>query len=109
MAVSKNNSVKGQARRRRVPLRTCIGCRETASKRGLIRIVHSPTGVQVDPTGKQAGRGAYMHAQRACWESALQGQQVAQALRMEIGPQDRQRLQAHAATLPDAECDKVVQ
>jgi|TARA_B100001964_G_scaffold176534_1_gene194499 predicted RNA-binding protein YlxR (DUF448 family) len=107
--VSKNNSVKGQAQRRKVPLRTCIGCRETDSKRGLIRIVRSPTGVQVDPTGKQAGRGAYMHAQRACWESALQGQQVARALRMEIGPQDWQRLQAHAATLPDAERDKVNQ
>ncbi len=107
--MSKNNSVKGQVRQRRVSLRTCIGCRETDSKRGLIRIVRSPTGVQVDLTGKQAGRGAYMHAQRACWESALQGQEVARALRMEIGPQDRQRLQAHAATLPDAECDKVVQ
>ena len=105
--MSKNNSVKGQVRQRRVSLRTCIGCRETDWKHGLIRIVRRPTGVQVDPTGKQGGRGAYIHAQRACWESALQGQQVARALRMEIGPQDQQRLQAHAAAIPDAELDEV--
>ena len=88
-------------------MRSCIGCCETYPKRGLIRVVDSPIGVQVDPTGKQAGRGAYIHAQRACWDLALRGHQLARALRMEIGPQDRQRLRAHASTLPDYEIQKV--
>ena len=88
-------------------MRTCIGCRETGPKSGLIRIVRSPRGVQVDPSGKQAGRGAYMHAQSVCWERALLGQQVARALRMEIHSQDRQRLRAHAATLLEDDLQKV--
>ena len=104
--VIRNKSGKSAGHRRREPLRTCIGCRETNPKRGLVRIVRSPNGVVVDPTGKQAGRGAYMHSQRVCWERAMQGQQIARALRMEIGPQDWQRLRTHAATLSDDEPDK---
>ena len=30
-------------------------------KRSLVRLVRRPEGVQVDPTGKLAGRGAYLH------------------------------------------------
>ena len=105
----RNKSGKSTGQGRREHLRTCIGCRETNPKRGLIRIVHSPNGVLVDPTGKQAGRGAYMHAQRACWERAMQGQQIARALRVEIGPQDWQRLWTHAATLSDDDFHKVSQ
>ena len=106
--MSPKRSKKGTMKPRRRPVRTCIGCRETGPKNGLIRIVRSPAGVQVDPTGKQAGRGAYMHAQRACWERALQSQQVARALRMEIGLQDRQRLESHFATLPEDDFQKVI-
>ena len=89
----------GELRTKRVQLRTCIGCRATDFKRDLIRIVRSSNGVQVDQTGKQAGRGAYLHARRECWDHALRGTQVSQALRMEIGPQDRHRLRGHAAAL----------
>lgn len=105
--MSQTRSGKSGFKPRRIVVRTCIGCHETGPKRRLIRIVRSPAGVRVDSTGKQAGRGAYMHARRACWEHALQGQQVARALRMEIGLQDWQRLHAHAATLPDDESQKV--
>ena len=39
----------------------------------MIRIVRSAKGSRVDPTGKAAGRGAYLHAQRSCWERGLKG------------------------------------
>src|SRR5436190_17132085 len=57
---------------RHIPQRTCIVTRQTGDKRGLIRIVRTPEGhVEVDPTGKKNGRGAYLTADRAIWERAL--------------------------------------
>jgi predicted RNA-binding protein YlxR (DUF448 family) len=55
--------VKTTKRRgKHIPQRTCIGCREVLPKRNLIRVVRTPDGIQVDLTGKAAGRGAYIHA-----------------------------------------------
>jgi len=44
--------------------------------------------VRIDPTRKAAGRGAYLHDRRACWEAGLQGS-LARALKMEI-PEESQ-------------------
>ena len=54
------------ARRKHVPLRTCVACRQVAGKRELIRLVRTEKGVEVDKTGKKAGRGAYLHQRQAC-------------------------------------------
>jgi predicted RNA-binding protein YlxR (DUF448 family) len=69
-------------------------------KRQLIRIVRSPEGVQVDSTGKLAGRGAYLHYRRSCWERGLKGA-LARALKTELVTEDRERLQAYLETLPE--------
>lgn len=90
---------KASRRKRHVPQRTCVGCRETLAKRTLIRIVRSPDGVKVDPTGKSPGRGAYLHDRRACWEKALKGS-LASALRTNISPQDEEALRAYLENLP---------
>ena len=66
----------------------------------MIRIVRNPQGVQVDPTGKMAGRGAYLHDRRTCWERGLKGA-LAQALRIELTSDDRERLSAIMASLPE--------
>jgi predicted RNA-binding protein YlxR (DUF448 family) len=78
----------------------CVGCRAVLSKRTLIRIVRTPQGVVVDPTGKLAGRGAYLHNQRSCWMKGIKGA-LAQALRAEISQEDIDRLLAFADTLSD--------
>jgi len=70
------------------------------AKRSLIRIVRTPTGVHVDPTGKQAGRGAYLHDCRSCWEKGLKGA-LARALKTELQTEDRERLVAFMNDLPD--------
>ncbi len=90
---------KTQKRIKHVPQRTCIGCRSTLAKKELIRIVRTPQGVQVDPTGKAAGRGAYVHNVRSCWEQALKGP-INHALKMEIAEADRQMLQKIVDGLP---------
>lgn len=77
--------------RRHVPQRTCIGCRQTADKRSLIRLVRTADGVRVDPTGKQPGRGAYVHNEESCWQAALKNS-LAKALRTPISDEERSRL-----------------
>lgn len=94
--------VKKTTRQKHVPQRTCVGCREVLPKRSLIRIVRGPEGILVDPTGKMAGRGAYLHDRRSCWERGLKGT-LANALKTEISPADRERLVAFLETLPDEE------
>ena len=77
--------VAGRAvqRVKHVPQRTCVGCRTVMPKRQLVRIVRTADGVLVDPTGKRAGRGAYLHDRRSCWEAGLQGS-LARALKVEL-------------------------
>jgi predicted RNA-binding protein YlxR (DUF448 family) len=87
-------------RRRHVPQRTCVGCREVLAKRSLIRIVRTPGGVQIDPTGKMAGRGAYLHDRRSCWEHGLKGA-LAHALKTELTDVDRKNLTEFMSSLPE--------
>jgi len=90
---------KPTQRPKHIPQRTCIGCRQTLAKRQMLRIVRAADGIKVDPTGKLAGRGAYLHDQRSCWERALKGA-LASALKTEISAQDRAQLQDFMNTLP---------
>ena len=59
---------------RRQPERSCIACRTTQSKHQLIRIVRTSSGnVELDPTGKLSGRGAYLCRKTDCWNKGLHG------------------------------------
>src|SRR5213593_1094715 len=92
---------KSALRPRRVPQRTCIACRSTEAKRGLIRVVRTPEGrVELDPTGKKNGRGAYVHESRRCWDEALKKDRLGRALKVVVAAEDFERLKAHAADLP---------
>lgn len=91
------------------PLRTCIGCRQTQSKRSLIRLVRTPEGVAIDLTGKRAGRGAYVHAERSCWEAALKGGQLERALRTKVSAENRTALAQELGRLTEAEADLAAQ
>lgn len=84
-----------------VPVRTCIACRETGGKRGLIRLVRTPDGVMVDPSSKMAGRGAYLHPNRECWLVALESNRIQQALRTKLSAEDRKALEDYASSLPE--------
>jgi len=67
----------------RAPRRTCVVCRSTTAKRTLHRIVRSPAGtVAYDPTGKAAGRGAYLCGQPACLDQAVRRRSVQRALKV---------------------------
>jgi uncharacterized protein len=65
------------------PRRTCVVCRSTTTKRTLHRIVRSPAGtVAYDPTGKAAGRGAYLCGQAACLDQAVRRRSIQRALKV---------------------------
>jgi len=69
----------------------------------MFRIVRTADGVQIDLTGKLAGRGAYLHDRRECWERGLKGA-LANALKVEISQVERAKLNEFMNTLPhDAE------
>jgi predicted RNA-binding protein YlxR (DUF448 family) len=88
-------------RPKHIPQRTCIACRRTDAKRGLMRVVRDAEGhVALDPTGKRAGRGAYLCHEPACWEQALKRQALVRALRLEaLPPEDREALEQVAQGL----------
>jgi predicted RNA-binding protein YlxR (DUF448 family) len=70
----------------------------------LIRIVRQEQGVFVDPTGKLAGRGAYLHNRRSCWEKGLKGP-LSHALKITLTPDDSQRLRQFMQTLSEDQED----
>lgn len=77
-----------------------MGCREVLPKRTLIRVVRTAEGVRVDPTGKLAGRGAYLHDRRECWERGLKGA-LANALKTNLAVDERAILEEFMSTLPE--------
>src|SRR5262245_32646958 len=103
-----NKKTKGP-RPKHIPQRTCIACRRTDAKRGLLRVVRDAEGhVTLDPTGKRAGRGAYLCHDLVCWEQALKRHALARALRLDaLPPEDRvaleQAMQGLAVPGPEAQ------
>ena len=86
--------------RRQPPQRTCIACRSTTGKRELVRVVRTPQGaVELDLTGKKAGRGAYLCARAECWETGLKKSRLANALKTQLSTDDRRRLSEFAQGL----------
>ncbi|MDP2976921.1 MAG: YlxR family protein, partial [Anaerolineales bacterium] len=59
-----------------------------------------PEGVQIDPTGKLTGRGAYLHNRRFCWARGLKGP-LAHALKMNLTPAEIEHLREFSLTLPE--------
>lgn len=76
------------ARVKKVPQRMCVGCKEMKNKRDLIRIVRTPEGdIELDSTGKKAGRGAYICPNIECLEQAVRGKRLQKALEQEVSPE----------------------
>jgi hypothetical protein len=99
---AKQPSGRGNQPRKHTPLRTCIACQRTCSKRELVRVVRTPdAGVQVDARGKLAGRGAYLCRNRSCWERGLRSQRLSQALKTVLTVEEMAALRAFAMTLPE--------
>ena len=52
---------------KKIPMRTCIACRQMKPKKEMLRVVKTADGeIFADPTGKAAGRGAYICGAEEC-------------------------------------------
>ena len=70
---------------KRVPLRKCVGCGEMIGKKGAVRVVRDKDGnISVDPTGKKAGRGAYICKDKKCLELAQKGRKLERSFKCQI-------------------------
>lgn len=69
---------------RRMPIRTCVVCRQTSEKKALLRVVRAPEkdggAVTVDATGRVNGRGAYVCAAAECIEKAVKQKRFERSL-----------------------------
>jgi len=80
-------------KRKKVPLRTCIVCHKALSKKEMIRVVRTPEGVvELDPTGKKNGRGAYICGRPEGFERARKTKAFERALKGQLSPEDYDRL-----------------
>lgn len=103
--MSTDAKVIAKMRPRHIPQRTCVACRRTSAKRELVRIVRTPEGgVEVDPTGKRSGRGAYLCPTPDCWRLAVQKGRLDRALKTSVSARDKEALLQYAQSLaPGAE------
>ena len=70
---------------KKIPQRTCIGCKEKKEKRELIRIVKDKEGnITLDRTGRSNGSGAYICDNIQCLEKAIKTKALARTFEMEI-------------------------
>jgi predicted RNA-binding protein YlxR (DUF448 family) len=88
-----------QAPVRKTPQRTCIACRTTGDKRGLVRVVRGPDGVEVDRGGRKPGRGAYLCERPECWREALKKNRLDAALKTRLSQDEKLRLNEFVASM----------
>ena len=68
-------------KKKKIPVRMCVACRQGRPKKELIRIVKAEDGeLYADTTGKANGRGAYICPDIACLEKAVKQKSLERAL-----------------------------
>lgn len=70
---------------KKIPQRMCVGCKEKKPKKELIRVVRTPEAqVEIDPTGKKSGRGAYICPKLECLAKAVKSKALERSLETNI-------------------------
>ena len=68
-------------KKRKIPLRKCVGCNQNKPKKELIRVVKNKSNqIDVDLTGKANGRGAYICNDPECFKKAKKSKSLNRAL-----------------------------
>lgn len=69
-----------------------------------MRVVRVADGsVEVDITGKRAGRGAYLCRAQECWQLGLKGNKLEHAVRGSLTPENREQLIRYSESLGGSE------
>ena len=71
--------------KKKIPLRKCVATGEMKPKKEMIRVVRTKEGlVEVDPTGKKSGRGAYLSKTKDAVEAAKKKNVLAHHLEVNV-------------------------
>ncbi len=90
--------------KRKVPIRTCLGCRTARPKKELMRVVRTPEEkIEIDPKGKRPGRGAYICPELDCLEQAVKRKQLERALKCSVPPALKEELERYLDEQPQTE------
>lgn len=84
---------------KKTPLRKCIGCGEMIAKKDMLRIIKTKDNeIKLDPTGKENGRGAYVHKNAECLEQAIRSKGLERSFKMSIPEDIYERLRRELVT-----------
>lgn len=79
---------------KKIPERRCVGCGISFPKKDLIRVVRLPDGgAELDPTGKKAGRGAYICRSAECLKKAKKAKRLERNLEVTISDEVYEELE----------------
>lgn len=79
---------------KKTPLRKCVGCGEMIAKKEMLRVIKTKEGdVKLDLTGKENGRGAYLHLDKGCFERAVKSKGLERSFKMSIDPAIYEKLE----------------
>ena len=77
-------------KQKKMPMRQCVGCRESKEKKQLIRIVktedkeNQTVQIQIDRTGTKSGRGAYLCDNPECLKKARKNNGLNRAFKINV-------------------------
>ena len=69
---------------KKIPMRTCIACRNQKPKKELIRVVKFNDEIKLDLTGKANGRGAYVCNDVECIKKLKKGKMLNRAFSCQV-------------------------
>ena len=79
---------------KKTPMRMCIACREMKPKKEMLRVVRNADGeISADPTGKAAGRGAYICNAEVCLKKLNDKKLLHKAFAANVEPEVYQKIE----------------
>ena len=75
-------------KKKNIPMRMCIACREMKPKVEMTRVVRNAEGeISPDPTGKAPGRGAYICSNEDCLKKLMGKKLLNKAFSADVSPE----------------------
>lgn len=90
-------------KKKKIPMRRCIGCMESKEKHELIRITYYEGKAGIDTTGRAKGRGAYICHNRECLEKAIKKKAFTRAFEAELSKDQLEELKKDLTEILDEE------
>ncbi|MCL2865427.1 MAG: YlxR family protein [Lachnospiraceae bacterium] len=77
----------------KIPMRKCVGCGEMKPKSALLRVIKKEGRLDLDITGKENARGAYVCRFHECFEKAVKNKGLERSLQQAISKDIYDRLE----------------